>query len=856
MSWTAESATDRVLLRDGRPATVRLLDLDDLVHVAALHAALSAADVRHRFLTGCCPDPERVARSMLRPPARAIGMVEAGALIGVAHYVPVPDGAVAEFAVVVASSAQGRGAGTLLMEALLERAAAEGVAVLVAETTADNAAVAALLNGLGRPVHLAPEGPVTHVRILLGDWPSSSVGVYWTRAAAAAAVSLLPVLAPRSVVVVGASRRPGTVGRAVIERIRAGGFTGTLAAVNPHGRPVPGIGWERSVSALAGPIDLAVLCVPPGQVVAVAQECGQAGAEALLVISAGVQGDAARDLLEVAGRFGMRLVGPNCLGVVNSDPAVALDASFAPIARAGQVGVAAQSGGVAAAVGAALGRAGLGTSSVISIGDGLDVAAEDVLGWWLHDGRTKGAVLYLESTRRPRQFAAIAQQVARQMPLVIIGAGRSAAGRRAAASHTATTATPRAAREALYRQAGLLVVDDSDRAAAVLGTLLRARLPAGPRVGIVSNAGGLGVLAADACAAAGLEIASLDAGSRYVLADLLPATAETTGPVDTTATATGEVVARVTGVVAADPGVDAVLVIGVPTDLGDPLVGLDALAGGPVPILVVTSGASVRELPVHADAASAAAALVAGLHRHRWLRRVAEGPSVPERTDAVRARVAVAGRSGWLDAGAVQELLAAAGIRYAPVYRVHGGDEAVARRRALGRPVALKADAAGLLHKSREGGVLLALDSEAAVRDGVELLARRFGPRLAGVLVQPMAPPGVEVLVGMTLDEVVGPMVTLGRGGTATDLLGDRRRHLLVPAGASEAADALEQAGLGAAVLGPAFAEVQDVVTRWGWLATTVPGLVEAEINPLVVGTDGAVIAVDARVRLANPDDA
>ncbi len=855
----SEPVADRghdVLLGDGRRAVVRPLDRSDLPAVTALHTGLDTTDRHFRYLSASAADPRRTARSVLAPTGHAVGVFEAGELLGVAHYVPVPDGSTAEFAVLVASAARHRGAGTLLMEALAGAATAAGLATLTGEVASDNAPMMRVLTDLGRPLRTRPDGPVTHVRLETGDPTPLSDDPHWSRVSAASAISLTPVLAPASVAVVGASRRPGTVGRAVLDRIRRGGFSGPLAVVNPRGTPAPDLPWAGTVGELGTVPDLAVLCVPADAVVPVAEDCGRAGVGALLVLTSGVTGADAGRLAAVCAHHRMRLVGPNCLGLVDTAPGVALDATFAATAPAGEIGVAAQSGGIAVALGHELAAAGLGISSLVSTGDALDVAADDLLAWWAHDGRTRGAVLYLESARRPHEFAAVARRAARTMPVVVIPSGSSDAGRRAAASHTAATATPRTARDALYRQAGLLLARDPREAVQMLATLQSAPLPAGPRVGIVSNAGGLGVLAADACTDAGLQVARMEAGTRFALAGILPATAAVGGPVDTTAVVGARAFARAVTVVAHDPGVDAVVVTGVPTDLGDPLAEIGDAAGEPVPVVVVAPGGSRPRdrVPVHDDVTSAAAAVAAGVRRGHWLRHAADPVPALLRTDTTRAHAAVAGAGeGWLDPLGVLELLGAAGIPAAPVGRVRTADGAVQRWRAAGGPVALKAEATGLLHKAAAGGVVLDVDSEDGVRAAVGRFAARFGDTLRGVLVQPMVSGGDEVLVGATVDAVVGPVLTVGPGGSATDAVGGRS-HLLAVASPDDADGAVADSALGPRLAAQGRAAVRDVLLRWGWLVRTVPRVVEAEINPLVLRPDcgGGVgaTAVDARIRL------
>jgi acyl-CoA synthetase (NDP forming) len=499
---------------------------------------------------------------------------------------------------------------------------------------------------------------------------------------------------------------------------------------------------------------------------------------------------------------------------------------------------------------------------VVCAGDGLDIGADDLLAWWAQDGRTRAAVLYLESVSRPHTFADLARRVGRHLPVVAIRSGSSTAGRRA--SHTASTATPRAVRDALLRSAGILTVDTPSRAAEALAALCWQPLPTGPRIAVVSNTGGAGVLAADACVRAGLTVATLSAETRSALSHLLPATAALAGPVDTTATVSPAVFACVLDVVAADTGVDAVVAIGAATDLADPLESVCGAGDGPLLAVRLGQAEGVavlhpnsRPVPCYADPDAAAAALALALKRAHRLARTCV-PVAPDKVDPARARAVIDAAldarpdGGWLDPAEVDELLRAAGIQTAEVQVVRDAEAAVARWRVVGGPVVLKAHVDGLPHKSRAGGVLVGRNTETAVREAVAILAERFGERLRGVVVQPMVDHGAELLVGVTGDAVFGPLLTVGLGGTSTDLVADHS-HVLVPTSEADVDEALDELHSAARLFGPGGpdrAAVCDVALRMGWLAALLPEIAEAEINPLVAVAH-SVLAVDARMRLA-----
>ncbi|MFC4944915.1 GNAT family N-acetyltransferase [Pseudonocardia sp. GCM10023141] len=872
----------RALLADGTVVHVRRLRPDDGPVVAALHRDLPAPDNYLRFFTASRMSSEALAAMFAAEGVVAFGAFRDGRLLGVAHYRLAPAGTDPEVAVAVAHGDQHHGVASLLLEHLVAAARDAGVQRLSAEVLTTNHTMIRVLRDSGLPLSSTTEHDVRHMVLYLPPITGSGLrseeyaDAVLDRAAHADLESLRPVMAPRSVVVIGAGRRPDSVGRLVLRQIVEGGFTGPVHVVNPHAAAVGGVPCRRAVADLPHGIDTAVLCVPAAAVPDVAEQCGRQGVRALLVITAGVttDPDIAARLAAVLDRYGMRMVGPNCVGLINTDPAVRLQATFGGPARAGTVGLAAQSGGVAIALTAELDRLGLGVSTAVSTGDSVDVNGDDLLLWWAQDGRTEAAVLYLESLRRPRQFARLARRLAGRMPVLTLRSGSSDAGRKAAASHTAGTATPRVVRDALFAQAGVLAVDELGELSGVLAVLSWQPLPAGPRVAVLSNAGGAGVLAADACARYGLVVQPLSPATREGLAALLPDTAVVTNPVDVTATVSAAAYGRVVERVLADPDVDAVLVISVPTGAGDPLAGIvpvtDGRPGKPVVAVRLGQAATVERLtvlgaatdvpvPAFADPAAAARALNGAVRRATWLRRPPGLSRPPRRVDATRAREVVdtalvaSPQGGWLEPEQAAELAAAAGLPLAATTVVHSVAAALRCWRDHGGPVALKADVPGVLHKSREGAVRTGLDSRQQIAEAVRGFRTLFGARLRGIVVQPMASAGVELLVGVTGDALCGPLLTVGLGGTTTDLVDDRS-HCLVPATDADLDELVDGLRAAPRLLGGDHgsalrASLRDAAARLGWLADQLPEVAEAEINPLVVGPEGAV-AVDLRIRL------
>ncbi|QQQ80753.1 GNAT family N-acetyltransferase [Saccharothrix sp. 6-C] len=849
---------DRALLADGSVVALRELGPADADALLALHRDLPADDRYLRFF-GAAPRhlDEFVARltSAVEPLHVVIGAFASDALVGAASYVLLDD-ETAEVALVVAHDRQSHGVGTLLLEHLVSLARGRGVRRFRADVLTVNSKMLRVFADLGLVwTSTADSG---EIRVDLGLDPGERyLEAVADRERAADVSSLRAVLEPASVVVVGASRKPSSVGNAVLANLVDGGFTGALYAVNPHARRILGVKCHPAVADLPEAPDLAVVCVPAEAVVRVAEDCGRRGVKALVVITSGVEPD---HLLEVVRRYGMRMVGPNCVGVSSTDPEVRLDATFTrDRTEPGGIGLVTQSGGVAIAAAEQLRRLGLGTSQLVSTGDKYDVSGNDLLLWWERDERTRAVALYLESFGNPRKFSRLVRRVARRKPVLAIRAASSEAGQRAAASHTASTATPAVTRDALFRQAGVIAVDGVGEMVDVLAALHATPLPAGRSVAVLGNAGGLGVLAADACVRHGLAIADLGPDTVEALTALLPSTASPRNPVDTTAVVDGATFGRCLDLLVADPAVDAVIAVTVPTALGDPAGGIHPAAK---PVLAVSTdqdgAVSLREDAIarYTEPARAAAVLAALAERATWLRRPAPRPGGLSGIDLPTARAVVAEHlaaepgGGWLDPDRVVRLLGAFGLPVLGGVLVRDAESAVAAQRSVGGPVALKAVARGLLHKSKGGGVLLDLAGEDAVTYAFESLRERFGEQLHGVFVQPMADRGRELIVGVVTDPRFGPLVVTGLGGVDTDLVDDRAAAL-APLSEADVDDLLH----GFRASRKVFREhdeaaVRDVLLRVGRLAELVPEMAELDLNPLVL-TGRRVLAVDARVRVA-----
>lgn len=860
-----DNAVSAVLV-DGEVVRVRPLGPADADIVLVLHTRLDDRDRYLRFC-GSPSDLSRLVRRMFAEPEashKAVGAFRAGRLIGVAHYVVLGDSTEAEVALVVEGDVQSHGVGTLLLEHLISAARQNGLQRFVAQVLAENTKMVRVFTDLGLPYRMKSDGPLRELILSLApDVTYRSVSSERERIADVA--SLRSVLRPASVAVIGASRDPGSVGRAVLDNLINGGYTGQLFAVNPHADEIAGVPCASSVAELPICPELAVICVPAVVVPESVEQCGRRGVRAAVLISAGLTGtDLATSVLEAARKYGMRLVGPNCVGVANTDPAVSMNATFVPgVVPAGVVGVVSQSGGFGIALLESLRHLGIGVSTMVSTGDKYDVSGNDLLLWWREDPRTDIAVLYLESFGNPRKFGWLARTLARTKPVLAVRTGGSEVARLAAASHTAAAATPVVTRDALYEQAGVIAVDTVSELVDTIAALSWQPLPMGGRVAVISNAGGAGVLAADACARHGLVLPELASATIEQLRALLPGQASLRNPIDTTAAVNPEVFGACLEAVQRDDGIDAVIVASVPTALGDPSAVIASRVGQVAkPVLAVRLGQLGHVAPLtgvdggtvtasYGDPADAAATL-GHLSRYALWRQRPPGV-VPELSDinVDRARELVHGQAGWLGPLETMELLRCFGIAVVDTWLAADEDAATEVFQHKTGPVAAKAYVEGLLHKSTQDGVALAVANEASLRDLVRNWRMRFGAAWRGVVIQHMAPPGRELLIGVTSDDVFGPLVVFGLGGTDTDLVADRAAGL-APLTDTDADRLITSLRSSPTLFGSGELNVpaiRDVLLRVSRLAELLPGVAELDLNPVRFSGNGYLV-LDARIRV------
>jgi acyl-CoA synthetase (NDP forming)/GNAT superfamily N-acetyltransferase len=869
-----------VVLSTGAVATIRPVQPEDEDAIRALYARATPDSIHLRFFSASPATVEQDIKRMLRPASQthltALASSE-GEVIGIGCVEGTPH-RTGDIALLVDDNRHGEGVGMLLIEHMIEAARRAGYRQIHADVLAENIPMLRVFRDLGADTATHLDAGVIELDFPVGNQER------WQRAierreATADHASITRVLAPRSVVVVGASPRPESVGHRIIDDLVSGGYTGDLYAVNRSGEPLGDIPATTSIDTLPVAPDLAIVAVPAKHVGQVISDCAAARVRAAVIVSDGFaelgeQGtEAQAEVLRTARAAGMRLVGPNCLGVVNTDPAVRLNATFASLAPLpGDVGVASQSGGVGLAMLDSLARDRIGISTFVSLGNKADVSGNDMLMFWEQDPATRICMLYLESFGNARKFARIASRVARTKPIVAITSGRSSAGARGVRSHTAAAATPTVAIDALFSQAGVIRADSMREATDIVTLLDRAPLPGGGRVAILTNGGGPGALAADACAAAGLEMPELSASLRASLATGLPAHASTANPIDTTAGGEPAVLAEAARTLMGADEVDAVIVMH--TSLGADDTDVLAAALETViedcpdkPLIAIFVGKTLPDglaprLAAFDFPEPAARALAAVVSYAQW--RATTPPRAPKLT---RVRRQAARRTvdrfleaqpdgGWLDTDAAADLIAEYGINVAQTRRASNADDAVAAARAVGYPVAVKSGSGEVLHRTDIGAVVLDLRSDAQVRAAVADIEESCG---AGrpLAVQPMVPPGVETAIGIVNDPSVGPIVMFALGGVATDLLADRSFRL-PPLGRAEVRELVKSLRSSPLLFGYRgnplvdVAALEDLLLRVSMLASDLPEVTDLDLNPVIVSSEGAM-AVDVKVHLASP---
>lgn len=785
----------------------------------------------------------------------------------------------AEVAISVAPGFEGRGIGTRVLELLADQARQQGIRQFEAWMQRGNRTVIDLFasSGFSVSAHTDAGPDEIHVSLDLGPTPDF-LERSAARAQVAAAASMRPFFEPRGVAVVGANRERGRIGSEILHNLIDGGCQVPVYPVHPQGGVIAGRTAYTRASEIPGVVDLAVIVVPASHVLDAVRDCIAKGVKSLVVISAGFGevGTAGKrleaELLDLVRTAGVRMVGPNCMGLLNTDPAVHLNATFSPVyPPVGHVAMSTQSGALGLAILDYARRLNLGISTFVSVGNKADVSSNDLIQYWAEDPRTQVILLYLESFGNPRKFSQIARRVARSKPIVAVKSGRSSAGARAASSHTGALASSDAVVDALFEQSGVIRTNTLEELFDVATLLAHQPVPTGRRVAILTNAGGPGILAADACEAQGLSLPSLSDATVAELRSFLPAAASVGNPVDMIASATAESYGRALRALLSDDRVDSVLVIFIPPLVTHPedvarevKAAAAAFPGKPVlGIFMSAHSAStlLAPIPCFEFPESAAVALARATTYGEWLRTPIVEPTTFSDIDTVAVRRvvdhALTRGGGWLRSEEAQALVSAARIPVPQSQLVTSEDDAVAAAKLIGGTIVLKAVGPSILHKTEVGGVRVGLVGDEAVRAAWRDMATRLGADMTGGLVQAMAGAGVEMLVGMTEDPIFGPVMACASGGVLAELLQDAdfRLHPLTERDADAMINSLRGAALLRGHRGAPPADVaalRDVLLRVSALVSLCPEIQELDINPLRVHARGAQ-ALDVRIRIDHP---
>ena len=700
------------------------------------------------------------------------------------------------------------------------------------------------------------------------------------------------LFSPRSIAVVGASPRPTSPGRAVLRNLRQAGFAGTISLVNPHYSAIEDVAAVKSYRDLAAAPDVAVIAVPPAAVPSAVAEAGAKGTPAAIIITAGLghgPGSLAAQCETAARATGLRLVGPNCLGVMR--PNAKLNASFAAsMPNGGDLALISQSGAIAAGMIEWAAVHDVGFSAMVSIGDSIDVDFGDLLDYFALDRSTRAILLYIESIKDARKFMSAARAAARGKPVIVVKSGRNAQGAKAALTHTGALAGSDAVYDAAFRRAGLLRVLDLDELFAAAETLGHVATLSGKRLAILTNGGGIGVLAVDRLADLGGELAAISPAAMQKLDAALPPTWSRANPADIVGDADAARYATALELLLADDANDAVLVMNVPTALASPLDAAKQVIAvtqkhrgertPPKPVFAVWVGGAAEteaafdaaNIPSYATEADAVAGFM-HLVRNQQARDLlmATPPSLPQEfaADSAAVRPVIDGvmrdRRSWLDPIEMTRLFSAYGIAITPAVLARDADEAAAAAKPFldeGTPVVLKIQSPDIIHKSEVGGVRLNLGNERVVREAAADILRRAREakpqaRINGVTVFPMIvrPKARELIVGIADDPTFGPVVVFGQGGTAVEVVDDKALAL-PPLDLALAHTLIARTRVSRLLKAyrnvPAADEraIELLLVKLAQLAADFPEIREIDLNPVLADETG-VIAVDARVSVA-----
>ena len=859
--WEAD-----VLLRDGATAHLRPISTADEALLVEFYEQVSAESKYMRFFA---PMPRLSERDVHRfthvdhQDRVAFVLTVARKIIAVGRFDRITGkghtGDEAEVAFLVQDAHQGRGIAQLLLEHLAQAGRERGVKKFVAEVLPENQRMIQIFRDAGYHVAGGFEDGVMRFEFAI-DSTDTSINVMLSREHRAEAASIQRFFDARSVAIIGASRRQDTIGQTLVRNLVLGDYTGRVYVVNPAADAVAGMPAYASVADIPDKVDVAVVAVPADAVQDVVLDCAAKGVHGLIVISSGFAetGEEGRGrqrrLVGLARSYGLRLIGPNCLGVINTSSEVSLNASLSTVMPPrGRAGFFCQSGALGVAILEKVARRGLGLSTFVSAGNRADVSGNDLLQYWEEDDSTEVVLLYLESIGNPRKFSRVARRVSRRKPVIAVRSGRTTQG--VPMGHAVRSfVAPPAAVDAMFRQAGVIQVDNLDEMFDVAQLVAHQPLPKGPRVAVVGNSDALGLLAADAAAAVGLQ---------------------TREPIALGADGSAEDFEVALDRAIDDPEVDSVVAVFIPplntsgVEVANVLAAVGEQSHKPiVSVFLATEGvpellrvpdvagstAGRGSVPSYPAVEAAVRALARVVDYSAWLERPEGEVVAPEEVDVSAARRLLNeilmhepdGRDLRFDE--LRRVLTAYGIDLWERVRVSSEEEAVAAGERLGWDVVLKATAEHLRQRPDLAHVWRNIDNEAEMRDAWATMHEIVDdPGQAGFIVQRMSPPGVPVGIGGMEDPLFGPVVSFGVSGAATELLGDRS-YRIPPMHSGEAADMVREIKAAPLLFGYRGSEEADVAAiehlllRVAQLKNDLPQVRSVELNLVLVGAHGATV--------------
>lgn len=887
----SEPSIIRIILRDGQSLKVRPITHADKEKLKDLFYRLNPQTryLRFGYMKTYISDQELDYFTVADPPATYAYVALTGEekeerIVAVGQWFLSTDGRTAEIAFVVEDTIQVRGIGTALLEQLAEAAAKYRIKRFIARVLPENTRMLGVFEDSGFSItKRIYEGAYELIFNLEEQEEHAKRQAYREHIARSAGV--YRIFYPRSVAVIGASRDPERVGGKVFRNLLFAGFSGVIFPVNPKTTSVGGVLSYPTIEHVPGNVDLAVIIVPAAQVLEVIDQCAKKGVIGVIVISAGFsesgsQGSERQRLLrEKALAHGMRVIGPNCLGIMNTDHEISLNAAMAGLMPPrGSVSISSHSGALGIALLDYVKSNNLGIAHFASIGNRVDISSNDLLEFWEDDENTKVILLYLETFGNPRKFSRIARRLTRKKPIIAVKAGRSEGGGRAATSHTGALAGSDIAVDALFRQAGVIRVNTIEEMFNAAKNLAHQPLPKGPRLAVLTNAGGPGVLAVDAAISYGLSVPPLSEETRRRLAQFLPKEASLVNPVDMIASATGEQFGKALAVILEDPLIDAAIVINIPVRPSQEVAsGIQHELAGykgekPVVACFMMSGTNNVEICLAPDCLVPIYmfpedAVQAFFHSYTYFRyrtlKVGTVPVFPEADEANARKYlepsAVLKNGGWLPPETALGLLKGYGIPAAETRTAFSAEEAGKAALEIGFPVVMKLRSTTITHKTDVHGVLLGLQSEDEVIQGYKEIKTRLeaagqGKAMEGVILQPLVKGGEEVIIGMSLDPVFGPLVMVGLGGIQVELMKDVAFsiHPLTDIDPDYMFSQLKGLPLLKGWRGSPPKDLdalREVLLRFSALIEDLPEIAAVEINPLMVFDQGkGTMAVDARI--------